>query len=277
VLAASVSWITHGRLTPRSRRSLVAEMLACGVEHARAMQITSWDADHCNINELQELLDMTKPLLVECPGCDPATESASDCLELIGDYRDRQRRSNRPVEPWYTTPKYISSLDLATPLAFRNTFYGPFRIDTDCANNNSTLMQFGTGSFNVLSLGDVECQNISARLRRSRLLQLETDIMIQAHDGAGNGFTNDKLLRALEPSLAICSADYDNQYGHPRQEIRDLLHEHQIRLMTTKTGDVVVISVANHDGCYEAINLKGDSTSVSSRELLSEKSALAVS
>jgi competence protein ComEC len=248
-------------------------MAACGVEHAQAMQITSWDADHCNINELQELLDVAKPLLVECPGYDPSTESASDCLELIGDYRDRQRRANRPVELRHTTPTYLSSLDPARRLAFRNTFYGPLHIDPDCTNNNSTLMQFRTGSFNALSLGDVECQNVSARLRRCRLLQLETDIMILAHHGADNGFTNDKLLRALEPRLAICSADYDNQYDHPRQEIRNLLDEHRIRLMTTKTGDVVVISVANHDGCYEAINLKGDSTSVSSREVYWAKKA----
>jgi competence protein ComEC len=206
-------------------------------------------------------------------GYDPGTESASDYLELIRDYRDRQWRSNRPVELRHTTPKYISSLDPAMRLAFRNTFYGPLHIDPDCANNNSTLTQFRTGSFNVLSLGDVECQNISARLRRCRLLQLETDIMLLAHHGAANGFTNDKLLRALEPRLAICSADYDNQYDHPRQEVRNLLHEHRIRLMTTKTGDVVVISAANHIGCYEAINLNGDSMSVSSREVYWAKKA----
>jgi competence protein ComEC len=263
----------EGRLTPRSRRSLAAEMAACDVEHAQTMQITSWDADHCNVNELEELLDMMRPLLIECPGYDPATESAIDCLELIGDHRDRQRRSNRPVELRRITPNYIRGLDVATRLAFRNTFYGPFHIDTECANNNSTLMQFRAGSFNVLSLGDVECPNISARLRRCRLLQLETDIMILAHHGADNGFTNDKLMRALEPKLAICSADYDNQYDHPRQEIRDLLHEHGIRLMTTKTGDVVVISVANHTGLYEAINLAGDSTTVSSREVFRAKKA----
>jgi competence protein ComEC len=72
----------EGRLTPRSRRSLAAEMAACNVEHAYTMQITSWDADHCNVNELEELLDMTRPLTIECPGYDPATESAIDCLGL---------------------------------------------------------------------------------------------------------------------------------------------------------------------------------------------------
>jgi hypothetical protein len=36
-----------------------------------------------------------------------------------------------------------------------------------------------------------------------------------------NGFTIKKFLACLEPSLAICSADYDDQYDHPRDEIRD--------------------------------------------------------
>jgi competence protein ComEC len=265
--------LLEGRLTARSRRALAAEMAACGVEYAQGMQITSWDADHCNVNELEELLYIARPSAIECPGYDPITESATDCLALIGEYRDRQLRSNRPVELRHITPKYIGGLDFAARLAFRNTFYGPLHIDAECGNNNSTLMQFRTGSFNVLSLGDVECPNISARLRRSRLLQLETDVMILAHHGAENGFTNDKLLRALEPSLAICSSDYGNQYDHPRQEIRDLLHEHGIRLMTTKTGDVVVVSIPNHTGNYEAINLKGDSSEVSSREFFRAKKA----
>ena len=44
------------------------------------------------------------------------------------------------------------------------------------------------------------------------MLQMETDVMILAHHGADNGFTNKPFLANLKPSLAICSADYCNQY-----------------------------------------------------------------
>jgi competence protein ComEC len=64
--------------------------------------------------------------------------------------------------------------------------------------------------------------------------------------------------------LAICSSDYDNRYDHPRQEIRDLLYERGIRLMTTKTGDVIVKSIGDHTGAYRAVNLKGNSNEISS-------------
>jgi competence protein ComEC len=209
-------------------------------------------------------LDLVRPKKIECPGYDPYTDGAIGCLEIVGDYRDRNKFTNRTVHIEHITPAYIDRLTHADRLAFRNTYYNPMHIDDDCANNNSTVVQFRTGSFNVLSLGDVESPVISARLRRARMLQLETDTMILAHHGADNGFTTKQFLSNLAPHLAICSSDYDNQYDHPRDEIRELLHERGIRLMTTKTGDVIVRSIGSHDGDFQAINLKADSSEISS-------------
>jgi len=107
------------------------------------------------------------------------------------------------------------------------------------------------------------------------ILTTETDVMILAHHGADNGFTTKKFLAHLEPSLAICSADYDNQYDHPREEIRELLHEQGIRLMTTKTGDVIVRSSGDHTGAYQAINLIEKSGKELSRvDFVSKKSGI---
>jgi competence protein ComEC len=256
--------LIEGRLTDESRPSLIHEMQHCGVETAKTLHITSWDSDHCNRHELQELLDLTRPLKIECPGYDPYTDHGEGCLEIIGSYRDAQGRSNRAPTIVHVTPRYIDGLEEAEAAAFKNTFYSPRHIDADCPNNNSTVKHFRTGSFNVLSLGDVESPNIGARLRRSRILRTETDVMILAHHGADNGFTTKKFLAHLEPKLAICSSNFDNQYDHPRQEIRELLHEQEIRLMTTKTGDVIVKSIGDHTGQYRAINLKGNSQEISS-------------
>ena len=122
-------------------------------------------------------------------------------------------------------------------------------------NNNSTVKFFRRGSFNVLSLGDVESADISARLRRDKYLSRETDVMILAHHGADNGFTNKSFLERIEPRLAICSSDFDNQHDHPRDEVRGLLYEQGIRLMTTKTGDIIVESIGDHTGPFRATNL----------------------
>ncbi len=101
--------------------------------------------------------------------------------------------------------------------------------------------------------------------------------MILAHHGADNGFTNKKFLERVEPKLAICSSNYANQYDHPTDEIRNLLHEQPIRLMTTKTGDIIVTSIGNHDGQCRAINLKAGSTEVSSTYDFKSKQATLLS
>ena len=256
--------VIEGRLTEFSRNALVYEMHRCGVDFANILQITSWDADHCNKHELQELLDLIRPLRIECPGYDPYTDHGEGCLEIIAAHKDAQGKANRVPTIRHITPRYIATLQTAEALAFENTIYNPLHIDQDCANNNSTVQHFRRGSFNVLSLGDVESPNISARLRRSRILRSETDVMILAHHGADNGFTTKNFLAHLEPRLAICSSNYDNLYDHPRQEIRDLLHEQGVRLMTTKTGDVIVKSIGDHTGAYRAVNLKGNSKEISS-------------
>jgi hypothetical protein len=42
-----------------------------------------------------------------------------------------------------------------------------------------------------------------------------------------------------------------------------LLNEHDIRLMTTKAGDIIVKSIGDHTGHFRAINLCGCSTEIS--------------
>jgi competence protein ComEC len=266
--------VMEGRLTDLSRASLEHEMRLCGVSFADNLDITSWDSDHCNRHELQELLELIQPLTIQCPGYDPYTDHGEGCIEIIGAYRDRPRNTNRKPRIEHITPAFIAGLGESQRLGFTNVFHGPLHVGSN-ANDNSTVKHFRRGSFNLLSLGDVEDPGISARLRRSRMLRSETDVMILAHHGADNGFTNKAFLTRLEPALAICSADFDNKYDHPRQEIRDLLYEQGIRLMTTKTGDVVVKSIGDHTGRYRAINFRGNTTEISSeQDFVSKKSRI---
>ena len=265
----------EGRLTKESRPQVEYEMTErCGVDAADVLHITSWDADHCSKTELPELLNLIQPWRIECPGYDPHKDHGhgEDCLKIIAEYRSRRRNTGITPTIEHITPAFIRALEPASAKAFRNTFYNPFHI-SDNANDNSTVKHFRQGSFNVLSLGDVESPLIGARLRRSSILTSETDIMILAHHGADNGFTTKKFLAHIEPTVAICSSNYDNQYDHPREEIRELLHEQGIRLATTKTGDVIVRSTGDHAGTYEVVNLIGRSTKESSRTFFFSKKA----
>ena len=240
--------VLEARMTEISRHTLAKEMENCSVQRADVLHISSWDFDHCSASELPDLLRLIRPITLELPGYEAASENATKCLKILLEYVVEVRNDNRPKNFQLVTPEYINGLETAQSLCFKNRFYNPRFISLERANDNSTVKHFRGGSFNVLSLGDVKSPNISARFRRCKLLGRETDVMILAHHGGDNGFTTKNFLQHLEPSLAICSANYANQYDHPRQEIRSLLNEEGIRLMTTKTGDVIVKSIGEHVG-----------------------------
>jgi competence protein ComEC len=100
-------------------------------------------------------------------------------------------------------------------------------------------------------------------------LAAEVDVLILPHHGADNGFTNEDLLRHLNPAVAVCSSNYDNQYDHPRDSVRSLLYGLDIPLFTTKTGDCVIEGYTT--GEFVVLNLGGDSTQILSRNRFRSK------
>lgn len=278
--------LIEARLTDLSRPRVDKEMQICGVGRAGCLHITSWDTDHCVTNELAEILQRYRPEKVEYPGYEPASDTAITCRKMVLDYPRRvqaEEEQARAVAParaleWRTPvghvqtsivvqridPLYIASLSTAEALGYRDIVYSPKVIVAGNNNDNSTIKLFRTGSFNVASLGDAEDNFISARLANCSIFASEVDVMILAHHGADNGFTSSRFLRVTKPTIAICSSNYDNEYEHPRPEIRELLEKYNIPIYTTKTGDVAVQSLFPHTNTYRIINLKADSTEISS-------------
>jgi competence protein ComEC len=269
--------LIEARLNDTNKRSVFGEMARCEIETIDCLHITSWDADHCSAAELPQLLLAFRPTRIECPGYEPLSDNGKTCRKILHGYEEAVRGSNRTVDLKYITPEFIHTLKPSNELAFRDVIYNPRWIDRNCCNNNSIVKLFRRGSFNMLSLGDVECCNISARLRSDKFLTREVDVLVLAHHGAANGFTNKPFVTRVKPQLAICTSNYDNQYDHPCQEIRDLLHEQRIKLMTTKTGDIIVESIGDHTGWFRATNLCAGSTEISSQHEYKSKKATLLS
>lgn len=263
--------LIEGMATDLSKSTLLAEMRLCGKDSIDTLHITSWDADHCSKHGLQWVLETLKPATIEYPGYDPHTDCARWCLEQIRAYQQRSHRSGGKVKTVRIDPPYIASLGMAEGLGYRNIYYHP-RTLFSLSNDNSSIKLFRTGMFNVLSLGDVQHANIGSMLRRCKILCRETDIVILAHHGADSGITTKKFLECVKPTVAVCTSNYDNQYTHPPQSVRNLLHEQEIQLVTTKTGDVIIDSMEPHRMHYRVTNLMSDSTKISSvRQHLSKK------
>ena len=74
---------------------------------------------------------------------------------------------------------------------------------------------------------------------------------------------------------AICCSQFDNQFEHPKEEVRQRLFELGIPVMTTKTGDVIIESLQPHTGRFRATNLKANSTAISrQKDFTARKSRL---
>lgn len=260
--------LIEARLTDVNRPSIENELEACRVRKPNCLHITSWDVDHCGKNDLEEILEDFSPSKVEYPGYEPHTDTAKECLKIIKGYK----RKNSSVKVQPVDPPYIKSLDPSKSWGYKSVIYHPKHISEE-SNNNSTVKVFRTGCFNVASLGDVESPWISAYLKNCPVFSNEIDILILAHHGADNGFTTKAFLRKVRPTIAVCSSNYDNQHEHPKQNIRDMLYDFGIPLYTTKTGDIIVVSLQDHTKKCRIYNLKSNSEKISStRDFISKKS-----
>ncbi len=258
--------LVEARLTEYNKGSIAEEMNIVGKKIIDTLHITSWDQDHCSLEQLQEICDLYKPNKIEHPGYIPHTQNGCDCLAFITSYGE-QIGAEKIIS---VDPKYISSLKTARDLTYKDIFYGPREISKN-SNDNSLIKMFRMGSFSVLSLGDVEDSNIALGIARSKIVQQETDVLILPHHGANNGFLNKNFLKKIKPKLSICCVDFNNQFDHPKQEVRDLLREQNISVFTTKTGDVLIESSGEKSRRFKVKNLNKNNTDISSEKMYSTK------
>lgn len=243
--------LIEARLTDISMRGVIAELKLLNKKCINCLHITSWDQDHCDYDELSLILKYLKPQRVEYPGYMPHTDNAKRCKRLIESYQGYTEK---------ISPEYIDSLSPGEEKKYNNILYNPICI-SDNSNDNSVVQLFRQGRFSLLSLGDCEDPAIARRLINSKLAK-ESDVMILAHHGADNGFTTKELIDAIRPKIAICSSNYDNQFEHPSQPIRDLLYYSGVTLFTTKTGDVII--ECKEDNNVRAYNMISNNTQISS-------------
>lgn len=107
-------------------------------------------------------------------------------------------------------------------------------------NNSSIVGLLDFRDFEILLSGDAEVEEWSSIL--SQGLDMDIEILKAAHHGSENG-TSRKILEMFIPEVALISAGEDNKYGHPHDEVLDLLKEFEIDVYRTDIeGTVHIIS-----------------------------------
>lgn len=248
--------LIEARLNSCNYANVINEMRIVGAQRISLLHITSWDEDHCKPAELDLILSVLKPQNIQYPGYQPDSDCGKESLKLILQYLKNNRLDGTSF-----TPDLVNALEAGESAKFSTIIYNPTEVYAK-HNDMSTVALFRKGRFTVLSLGDCESPEIAGSIMGCPMANKETDVMLMAHHGADNGFTSENFIKKIAPRIAICSSDYDNQYDHPRQGIRDMLYANDVRFFTTKTGDVLV--VCDTDNVVHVTNFIGNGTKVSS-------------
>lgn len=230
-------FLIEARLPKEGLNILVEDLKLHSKTIIDVLHITSWDADHCNYNDLIQILNKLRPNLIEVPSYEPDTDNGRLCKKTILGYDDIHQKYKPNVR--VMSKEYITQLPNAEARGISNVVYHS-TYDNNNKNDMSLIKLFRSNGFNVLSLGDCESQEIASYLLRVSFVTTEVDVLILPHHGADNGFLTGAFLDIVKPKLAVCSSNHGNEYDHPRPNIRALFSSRNIPLMTTKRGDVIV-------------------------------------
>jgi competence protein ComEC len=238
------------------------------------LHVTSWDDDHCDWDSLTQIMNQFRPNRIEIPGYEPKSETGVACKELIMKYDIIHQKYINNVTIY--NQNTIRSLSNGKAWSTNNIVYESL-FDVDNSNDMSQIRLFRSSGFNVLSLGDCESKDIATNLMKyATFIKNETDIIILPHHGSENTMLTPEFLDFCKPILSVCSSNYDNEYSHPRQSVVNLLTNKNVKSLTTKMGDVVVIKEVNEDtNVYNYISnnnkLEGTYTFKTKRQLFQAK------
>lgn len=108
------------------------------------------------------------------------------------------------------------------------------------SNNTSIIIRLTFGENSFLFTGDVY-KSIEEKLIESKT-DLDSDVLKVGHHGSKTS-TAEEFITKVSPEIAVISAGKNNSYGHPNQEVLDILNKYGIKILRTdKDGDIKVIS-----------------------------------
>jgi len=108
------------------------------------------------------------------------------------------------------------------------------------SNNTSIVSRLVFGDNSFLFTGDVQ-KSAEKKLAEGEN-NLDSDILKVAHHGSKNS-NSKEFVEKVSPEIAVISVGKGNSYGHPHQEVLDILSGYGIKVLRTdQSGDIKIIS-----------------------------------
>jgi len=109
--------------------------------------------------------------------------------------------------------------------------------DEDSLNNTSLVLRLCYGKTQVLFTGDAEIEAEKRLVDGGR--DLSSDVIKIAHHGSPTS-TGEEFLDGVDPKTAIISVGRNN-FGHPSDEVLDLLEEKDIECLRTDRSGAIIL------------------------------------
>ncbi len=198
------------------------------IRHLDAIMVSHPDDDHCgalatvcDFVEVDRVLVAQDLLACTCANCSKLRKDAPSGLLVglaVGDVLNWGPFSARVIHP----------IRFAEEGGNADSLVVHVEVDANCD---------GISEACALFCGDAESE-VLAQLQEQGLLE-QVDIYKVGHHGSGGAFTPDQL-GILAPSLALVSVGENNRYGHPNEEVIDMLEQAGAAVLRTdQSGDVI--------------------------------------
>ncbi|MCM3690749.1 MBL fold metallo-hydrolase [Neobacillus niacini] len=143
---------------------------------------------------------------------------------------------------------------------------GPLKIDvlypktiSEHDNEESISLKLTYGDVSFILTGDATTDDELKMLQSG--IDMKADILKLGHHGSSTS-THPTFLREVNPSVAIYSAGLNNTYGHPHEEVVNLVQNSKIQLYGTDVHGTVMVETDGKD--YKILTKKDGTITPSS-------------
>jgi len=108
------------------------------------------------------------------------------------------------------------------------------------SNETSIVSRLVFGENSFLFTGDIRKSEEKALLEQRA--NLDSDVLKVAHHGSKTS-NSKEFIEKVSPEIAVISLGKENSYGHPHQEVLDILEDYGIKILRTdQHGNIKIIS-----------------------------------
>ncbi|MEX2052217.1 MAG: MBL fold metallo-hydrolase [Candidatus Paceibacterota bacterium] len=119
-------------------------------------------------------------------------------------------------------------------------------------NDGSIVARLVYGETTVLLTGDSSLESEKVILANSSVPALRSDVLKVGHHGSRTS-SSYNLVKTVLPKYALISSGKDNSYGHPHQEVLELLDSFGVEILRTdRLGTIIMKS----DGVQETFSFR---------------------